>query len=59
MNGLRKPSVGLPAAMSSSFMSAMILANDGEEAEVPPTRPVSPPSTMLKFQPWSATCVDR
>lgn len=55
MNGLRKPRGGLPAATSRSLINAMMLANVGEDAEVPPTRPVSPPLTISKFHPCVAT----
>ena len=48
--------MGVLMLTSWSLMSAMMLANDGELAEVPPTSPETPALTTWKFQPWSATC---
>jgi hypothetical protein len=44
--GLRKPRGLFPAAMSSSFSSAMTEAKTGEDADVPLTSPVLFPGKL-------------
>lgn len=54
-NGLRKPIVGLPAAISLSFNKAMMDAKTGEDAEVPLTASAIPPTIISKEEPCAAT----
>lgn len=54
-HGLRKPSGGLPAAMSWSFTRAMTLANVGLEQLVPETPTNSASLTISKSTPWAET----
>lgn len=54
--GFKNPSAGFPTKARSELMSAMTLANEGEEQEVPLRGKTSPAKTTSKFKPCIATC---
>lgn len=53
--GFKNPSVLKPASILALFNNAMIPANVGELAEVPPMRMGEPERKMRRKSPWAET----